>query len=160
MLTLVNLIFIITFFNPVFSFTENIPYSKTTINSHHIHQLNNEDSLKSYHSYPENHNKDIVEDEIDPNMILQKMSEFISNMEVTHITADTIKRILLAHLNSASLILNDNDSDNDPLICSNIIPKFISDIKLYEEISILKADQANKVYLQIGALENFSCNLN
>lgn len=159
-LTLVTLIFISTFFNPVFSFTENIPYSKTTINSYHIQQLNNDDSLEGYLSYPENDNKDIVEEEIDPSIILQKMSEFISNMEVTHITADTIKRILLAHLNSASLILNDNDSDNDPLICSNIIPKFISDITLYEEISILKADQANKVYQQIDVLENLYCNLN
>lgn len=160
MLTLVTLTLIITFFNPGFSFTENIAYPKNTINFHQIPQLYNDDSLKIYLSYLENLNSDIVEVEIDPNMILQKISVFISNMEVTHITSDTIKRILLAHLNSASLILNDNDSDNDPLICSNIIPKFISDIKLYEEIRILKADQANKIYQQIGALKNFSCNLN
>ena len=81
-------------------------------------------------------------------------------MKLTHITADTIKRILLAHLNGASLILNDNDSDNDSLICSNIIPKFISDIQLYEDIKILKADQANKIHQQIDVLKNFSCNLN
>lgn len=102
-------------------------------------------------------NIEIPDIQVETNLFLQKMSEYILNMKLTSTTTDTIKRILLAHLDKASLILNDNDSDNDNLICLSIIPEFISDIKLYEKIGFLNSGQANKMYMQIKVLEDSFC---
>jgi hypothetical protein len=101
----------------------------------------------------------IMELKIDPNEIIKQISDYILNMKMIHNSADTIKRILLGHLNSAELILNDDDSDNNNIICENIIPKFISDLALYEKINILKSNHANKIHQQIEILQSSLCKL-
>lgn len=101
----------------------------------------------------------IMELKMDPNVIIKQISDYILNMKMMHNSADTIKRILLGHLNSVELILNDYDSDNNNVICENIIPKFISDLALYEKINILKSNYANKIHQQIEILQSSLCKL-
>jgi len=103
--------------------------------------------------------KGIMELKMDPNVIIKQISDYILNMKMMHNSADTIKRILLGHLNSAELILKDGDSDNNNVICENIIPKFISDLALYEKINILKSNHANKIHQQIEILQSSLCKL-
>ena len=99
----------------------------------------------------------IIELKMDPNEIIKQINEYILNMKMIQNSADTIKRILLGHLNSVELILNDGDSDNNNIICENIIPKFISDLALYEKINILKSNYANKIHQQIEILQSSLC---
>ena len=99
----------------------------------------------------------IIELKMDPNEIIKQINEYILNMKMIHNSADTIKRILLGHLNSVELILNDGDSDNNNIICENIIPKFISDLALYEKINILKSSYANKIHQQVDILQSSLC---
>jgi len=103
--------------------------------------------------------KGIMELKMDPNVIIKQISDYILNMKMMHNSADTIKRILLGHLNSVELILNDYDSDNNNVICENIIPKFISDLALYEKINIIKSNHANKIHQQIEILQSSFCKL-
>ena len=103
--------------------------------------------------------KGIMELKMDPNVIIKQISDYILNMKMMHNSADTIKRILLGHLNSAELILKDRDSDNNNVICEDIIPKFISDLALYEKINILKSNHANKIHQQIEILQSSLCKL-
>ena len=103
--------------------------------------------------------KGIMELEMDPNVIIKQISDYILNMKMMHNSADTIKRILLGHLKSVELILSDYDSDNNNVTCENIIPKFISDLALYEKINILKSNYANKIHQQIEILRSSLCKL-
>lgn len=155
-LTLVFIILFIIVFFPQFSKTETQNLSENASDLYYT-PIN---TMVNWHisgAFLNDGNIETPDIQVDTNLFLQKMREYILNMKLTSPTTDTIKRILLAHLDKASLILNDNDSDNDNLICSSIIPEFISDIELYEKIRFLSSGHANKMYMQIKVLEDSFC---
>ncbi len=155
----------------IFSFVSSFPKPSTQADqdsqqkyfsvTHYLGELKEEKTsefIASGLSFSKN-DKGIMELKMDPNVIIKQISDYILNMKMMHNSADTIKRILLGHLNSAELILNDDDSDNNNVICENIIPKFISDLALYEKINILKSNHANKIHQQIEILQSSLCKL-
>ncbi len=158
-LTLVFITIIIILFFPQFTNTQSQILSEKISNLYHSPV----DKMVNWHisdAFLNDGNIEIPDIKVDTNLFLQKMSEYILNLKLTSHNSDTIKRVLLAHLDKANLILNDNDSDNDNLICSSIIPEFISDLELYEKIRFLNSDQANKMYMQIKVLEESFCKFN
>lgn len=92
--------------------------------------------------------------------LLEKVVNYIITIQVVHNSGDTIKRSLIAQVNNAILILKDDDSDNDKIICNNFVNKFISNIKLYERIGVFKANSSNKILQDVLILKNSLCGSN
>lgn len=89
--------------------------------------------------------------------LLEKVVNYIMTIQVTHNSGDTIKRSLIAQVTNAILILKDDDSDNDKIICNNFLNKFISNIKLYERIGVFKPNSSNKILYDVMILKNSLC---
>ena len=90
--------------------------------------------------------------------ILEKLINNIINIQTSHTSGDTIKRSLIAQVNNAILILKDDDSDNDVIICDNFANKFLSNVKLYERIGLFKPNSSEKVFQDILNIKNSFCN--
>lgn len=101
-------------------------------------------------------------DKVNSNSInlLENVVNYIITIEVVHISGDTIKRSLIAQVNNAILILKDDDSDNDKIICNNFVNKFVSNIKLYERIGVFQPNSSSKILKDILILKNSLCDLN
>ena len=93
-------------------------------------------------------------------IILEKIVNYIISIQVVHISGDTIKRSLIAQVNNAILVLKDEDSDNDKIICNNFVNKFVSNIKLYERIGVFQPNSSSKILKDILILKNSLCDLN
>lgn len=89
--------------------------------------------------------------------LLEKLINNIINIQAAHNSGDTIKRSLIAQVNNAILILKDDDSDNDGLICNNFVNKFLSNVKLYERIGLFKPNSSSKISQDILTLKNSLC---
>jgi hypothetical protein len=89
--------------------------------------------------------------------LLEKVVNYIMTIQVTHNSGDTIKRSLIAQVTNAILVLKDDDSDNDKIICNNFLNKFISNIKLYERIGVFKSNSSNKILYDVMILKNSLC---
>jgi len=92
--------------------------------------------------------------------LLEKVVNYILTIQVVHNSGDTIKRSLIAQVTNAILILKDDDSDNDKIICNNFLNKFISNIKLYERIGVFQPNSSSKILKDILILKNSLCDLN
>ena len=92
--------------------------------------------------------------------LLEKVVNYILTIQVVHNSGDTIKRSLIAQVTNAILILKDDDSDNDKIICNNFLNKFISNIKLYERIGVFKPNSSSKILQDVLILKNSLCNSN
>jgi hypothetical protein len=93
-------------------------------------------------------------------IILETLVNSIINIPTVHSSGDSIKRSLIAQINNAILILQDDDSDNDVLICTSFINKFLSSIKLYERIGLFKSASSESISKNILNLKNSLCTLN
>ena len=93
-------------------------------------------------------------------IILEKIVNYIISIQVVHISGDTIKRSLIAQVNNAILVLKDEDSDNDKIICNNFVNKFVSNIKLYERIGIFQPNSSSKILQDILILKKSLCDSN
>ena len=89
--------------------------------------------------------------------VLEKLIYKIINIQTTHNSGDTIKRSLIAQVNNAILILKDDDSDNDIIICNNFLNKFVSNVKLYERIGLFKPNSSFKISQDLLTLQNSLC---
>jgi hypothetical protein len=89
--------------------------------------------------------------------LLEKLINNIINIQAAHNSGDTIKRSLIAQVNNAILILKDDDSDNDGIICNNFVNKFLSNVKLYERIGLFKPNSSSKISQDILTLKNSLC---
>ena len=89
--------------------------------------------------------------------LLEKLINNIINIQTAHNSGDTIKRSLIAQINNAILILKDDDSDNDGIICNNFVNKFLSSVKLYERIGLFKPNSSSKISQDILTLKNSLC---
>jgi hypothetical protein len=89
--------------------------------------------------------------------LLEKVVNYILTIQVVHNSGDTIKRSLIAQVTNAILILKDDDSDNDKIICNNFLNKFISNIKLYERIGVFKPNSSSKILHDVVILKNSLC---
>lgn len=89
--------------------------------------------------------------------LLEKLINNIINIPTAHNSGDTIKRSLIAQINNAILILKDDDSDNDGIICNNFVNKFLSSVKLYERIGLFKPNSSSKISQDILTLKNSLC---
>jgi hypothetical protein len=92
--------------------------------------------------------------------LLEKVVNYIITIQVVHNSGDTIKRSLIAQVTNAILILKDDDSDNDKIICNNFLTKFISNIKLYERIGVFKPNSSSKILHDVLILKNSLCDSN
>jgi hypothetical protein len=92
--------------------------------------------------------------------LLEKVVNYILTIQVVHNSGDTIKRSLIAQVTNAILILKDDDSDNDKIICNNFLNKFISNIKLYERIGVFKPNSSSKILQDVLILKNSLCDSN
>ena len=92
--------------------------------------------------------------------MLEKVVNYIITIQVVHNSGDTIKRSLIAQVTNAILILKDDDSDNDKMICNNFLNKFISNIKLYERIGVFKPNSSSKILQDVLILKNSLCDSN
>jgi hypothetical protein len=92
--------------------------------------------------------------------VLENLIYKIINIQTTHNSGDTIKRSLIAQVNNAILILKDDDSDNDNIICNNFVNKFVSSVKLYERIGLFKPNSSSKISQDILTLKNSLCDSN
>ena len=95
-----------------------------------------------------------------PITILETLVNSIINIPTVHSSGDSIKRSLIAQINNAILILQDDDSDNDILICTSFINKFLSSIKLYEKIGLFKSASSETISKNILNLKTSFCTLN
>ena len=93
-------------------------------------------------------------------ILLEKIVNYIISIQVVHISGDTIKRSLIAQVNNAILVLKDEDSDNDKIICNNFVNKFVSNIKLYERIGIFQPTSSSKILQDILVLKKSLCDSN
>ena len=93
-------------------------------------------------------------------ILLEKIVNYIISIQVVHISGDTIKRSLIAQVNNAILVLKDEDSDNDKIICNNFVNKFVSNIKLYERIGIFQPNSSSKIIKDILILKKSLCDPN
>jgi hypothetical protein len=89
--------------------------------------------------------------------LLEKLIKNIIDIQAAHNSGDTIKRSLIAQINNAILILKDDDSDNDGIICNNFVNKFLSSVKLYERIGLFKPNSSSKISQDILTLKNSLC---
>ena len=110
-------------------------------------------------SPPSSKNPEFIEVSSSSNSIdlLEKLINSIINIQAAHNSADTIKRSLIAQVNNAILILKDDDSDNDGIICNNFVNKFLSSVKLYERIGLFKPNSSSKISQDILTLKNSLC---
>jgi hypothetical protein len=92
--------------------------------------------------------------------VLENLISSIISIESSHTSGDTIKRSLIAQVNNAILILKDDDSDNDNIICNNFVNKFISSVKLYERIGLFQPSSSGKISQDILTLKNSLCGSN
>lgn len=92
--------------------------------------------------------------------LLEKVVNYIITIQVVHNSGDTIKRSLIAQVTNAILILKDDDSDNDIIICNNFLNKFISNIKLYERIGVFKPNSSSNILQDVLILKNSLCDSN
>jgi hypothetical protein len=90
-------------------------------------------------------------------VLLENIVNYIISIQVVHISGDTIKRSLIAQINNAILVLKDEDSDNDKIICNNFVNKFVSNIKLYERIGIFQHNTSSKILQDILILKKSLC---
>jgi hypothetical protein len=90
--------------------------------------------------------------------LLEKLINNIINIQAANNSGDTIKRSLISQVNNAILILKDDDSDNDSILCNNFVSKFLSSIKLYERIGLFKPNSYSKITQDILTLKNSLCN--
>ncbi len=91
--------------------------------------------------------------------ILENLINSIINTPTVHSSGDSIKRSLIAQINNAILILQDDDSDNDVLVCTSFINKFLSNVKLYERIGLFKSTSSETIFKNILNLKNTFCTL-
>lgn len=112
------------------------------------------------HADPPSNSPKLIEISSSSNSIslLEKLINNIMNIQAAHNSADTIKRSLIAQVNNAILILKDDDSDNDGIICNNFVNKFLSNVKLYERIGLFKPNSSSKISQDILTLKNSLCN--
>lgn len=89
--------------------------------------------------------------------LLEKLINNIIDIQAAHNSGDTIKRSLISQINNAILILKDDDSDNDNIICNKFVNKFLSSIKLYERIGLFKPNSSSKISQDILTLKNSLC---
>jgi hypothetical protein len=92
--------------------------------------------------------------------VLENLIYKIIDIQTTHNSGDTIKRSLIAQVNNAILILKDDDSDNDNIICNNFVNKFVSSVKLYERIGLFKPNSSSKISQDVLTLKNSLCDSN
>jgi hypothetical protein len=90
-------------------------------------------------------------------IILERIVNYIISIQVVHISGDTIKRSLISQINNAILVLKDEDSDNDKIICNNFVNKFVSNIKLYERIGIFQSNTSSKILQDVLILKKSLC---
>ena len=100
---------------------------------------------------------EVVEVSSNPINMLEKLISNIINIQTTHNSGDTIKRSLIAQINNAILILKDDDSDNDNIICNSFVNKFLSSVKLYERIGLFKPNSSFKISQDLLTLQNSLC---
>lgn len=123
--------------------------------------FNEKDNIKTLisNSNSYNPNTEVVEITTTNSIgILEKLINNIINIHTSHISGDTIKRSLIAQVNNAILILKDDDSDNDVIICDNFANKFLSNVKLYERIGLFKPNSSEKIFQDILNIKNSFCN--
>ena len=89
--------------------------------------------------------------------VLENLIYKIIDIQTTHNSGDSIKRSLIAQVNNAILILKDDDSDNDNIICNNFVNKFVSSVKLYERIGLFKPNSSSKISQDVLTLKNSLC---
>jgi hypothetical protein len=150
--------FLLTFSNIDDDSNSSVDFKKDTINfssqGNYIYSSSPDFVQTSYSSD--------TTDEVNSNSInlLEKVVNYIITIQVVHISGDTIKRSLIAQVNNAILILKDDDSDNDTIICNNFVNKFVSNIKLYERIGVFQPNSSSKILKDILILKNSLCDLN
>lgn len=114
----------------------------------------------SFQSEPHSNRDNIADLNTSPITILQTLENSIINIPTIHSSGDSIKRSLIAQINNAILILQDDDSDNDVLICTSFINKFLSSIKLYERIGLFESASSETISKNILNLKTSLCTLN
>ncbi|HJT86144.1 MAG TPA: hypothetical protein VJ697_16815 [Nitrososphaeraceae archaeon] len=123
---------------------------------------NEQSTIPSISFQSELHSKrnNIADLNTNPITILETLENSIINIPTVHSSGDSIKRSLIAQINNAILILQDDDSDNDVLICTSFISKFLSSIKLYERIGLFKSASSETISKNILNLKTSLCTLN
>jgi hypothetical protein len=145
--------FLIT--SDIYDYTSSVDFKKNTRNySFEENYSIASDFIKasSFNDPPEGNSKSIN--------LLEKVVNYIITIQVVHNSGDTIKRSLIAQVTNAILILKDDDSDNDKIICNNFLNKFISNIKLYERIGVFKPNSSSKILQDVLILKNSLCDSN
>lgn len=136
----------------IYDYTSSVDFKKNTRNySFEENYSISSDFVKasSFNDPPEVNSKSIN--------LLEKVVNYIITIQVVHNSGDTIKRSLIAQVTNAILILKDDDSDNDKIICNNFLNKFISNIKLYERIGVFKPNSSTKILEDVIILKNSLC---
>lgn len=139
----------------IYDYTSSVDFKKNTRNSSFEENYSiASDFIKasSFNDSPEGNSKSIN--------LLEKVVNYIITIQVVHNSGDTIKRSLIAQVTNAILILKDDDSDNDKIICNNFLNKFISNIKLYERIGVFKPNSSSKILQDVLILKNSLCDSN
>ena len=139
----------------IYDYTSSVDFKKNTRNySFEENYSIASDFVKasSFNDPPEVNSKSIS--------LLEKVVNYIITIQVVHNSGDTIKRSLIAQVTNAILILKDDDSDNDKIICNTFLNKFISNIKLYERIGVFKSNSSSKILHDVLNLKNSLCNSN
>jgi hypothetical protein len=100
---------------------------------------------------------EVIETSSSPVDVFEKLINNIINIQTSHTSGDTIKRSLIAQVNNAILILKDDDSDNDDIICNSFVNKFLSSVKLYERIGLFKPNSSENISNDILSIKNSLC---
>lgn len=114
----------------------------------------------SFQSDPYSNKDNIADLRTNSITILETLVNNIINIPTVHSSGDSIKRSLIAQVNNAILILEDDDSDNDVLICTGFVNKFLSSLKLYERIGLFKSANSETISKNILNLKNSLCTHN
>ena len=153
------MIFFISFFliitTNLYDYTSSIEFKKYTRN----YSFEEEYSIASDFVKASSFN-DLTEVNSKSINLLEKVVNYIITIQVVHNSGDTIKRSLIAQVTNAILILKDDDSDNDKIICNTFLNKFISNIKLYERIGVFKPNSSSKILQDVLILKNSLCDSN
>ncbi len=133
-------------------YTSIVEFKKNTRNYSFGENYNIDSNLVKTHTF--NDTKEANSKSI---TLLEKVVNSILSIQVVHNSGDTIKRSLIAQVTNAILVLKDDDSDNDKIICNNFLNKFISNIKLYERIGVFKSNSSHKILYDVMILKNSLC---
>jgi hypothetical protein len=133
-------------------YTSSVDFKENTVNSTLQENYNISEVFVQTNTFNDHH--ELNSKSIN---VLEKIVSYIITLQVVHNSGDTIKRSLIAQVNNAILILKDDDSDNDKIICNNFVNKFISNIKLYERIGVFKPNSSTKILEDVIILKNSLC---